>query len=65
MHVTLERWVSAFAIVARSTIAATALVAIVVLGAHEVVFGAQEQEYDPICELCPAVYISSAEIRRT
>jgi hypothetical protein len=40
MHVTLERWVSAFAIVARSTIAATALVAIVVLGAHEVVFGA-------------------------
>ena len=63
MHFLIERWVSASAMVARPTIAAGAFLVFAVLGAQEVVFGAQEQEYDPTCESCPAAYIPSAEIQ--
>lgn len=41
---------------AQTTVAAAVLLAFVVVGA-------QEQEYDPTCDLCPATYIPSAEIQ--
>ena len=63
MNFTIERWVSASAIAARPTLAAAALVAFVVLCAQGAVLSAQEQEYDPTCDSCPATYIPSEEVQ--
>lgn len=63
MHFTIERWASASAGVAGPTLAAAALLALVVFSAQDVVLSAQEQEYEPTCDSCPADYIPSAEIQ--
>jgi mannose-6-phosphate isomerase-like protein (cupin superfamily) len=63
MKFTIERGGSASALAARPTIAAAVLVAVVALGTQGGVLAAQEQEYEPTCDGCPATYIPSAEIQ--
>ena len=63
MNVTIERWVSAPACAARLTMSTAAILAVVVFSIQPVVLSAQEQEYEPTCDSCPADYIPSEEIQ--